>query len=217
VPAPVQDALQDAMEHAVDNVPALDGKIYVLVDVSGSMSSPITGQRQGATTSLRCIDGAALVAAAILRKNRSAEVIPFEQHVVTQLTLNPRDSVMTNARKLARIGGGGTNCSAPLELLNRGKAKADLVVFVSDNESWVDARRGATAVMREWQVFKSRNPGARLACLDFVPNATTQAGEREDILNIGGFSDAVFELLARFARGQLQSDHWVGEIERLTV
>jgi 60 kDa SS-A/Ro ribonucleoprotein len=124
---------------------------------------------------------------------------------------------MTNAQKLARIGGGGTNCSAPLELLNRCKAKADLVVFVSDNESWVDARRGATAVMREWQVFKSRTPGARLACLDFVPNATTQAGEREDILNIGGFSDAVFELLARFARGQLQSDHWVGEIERLTV
>jgi len=215
VPTLVKDALQDAMEHAVCNVPAIDGKVYVLVDVSGSMSTPITGHRQGSTSAMRCIDGAALVAAAILRQNRSAEVIPFEQKVVTQLSLNSRDSVMTNAQKLA--GGGGTDCSAPLKSLNQRKAKGDLVVFVSDNESWVDARRGSTAVMNEWQVFKSRNPGARLACLDFVPNATTQAIEREDIFNVGGFSDTVFDLLSLFANGRLQADHWVGEVEKIAI
>lgn len=217
VPAVVTNALQDAMEHATYNVPTIDGKVYVLVDVSGSMSSPITGYRKGSTTTMRCIDGAALVAAAILRKNQGAEVIPFEQHVVTRLRLNGRDSVMTNAQALAGIGGGGTNCSAPLQWLNQRKAKGDLVVFVSDNESWVDARHGATAVMNEWQVFKSRSPGARLVCLDFVPNATTQATEREDILNIGGFSDAVFDVIATFARGELGDDHWVGEVDRITI
>jgi hypothetical protein len=113
---------------------------------------------------------------------------------------------------LARIGGGGTNCSAPLVWLNQRQAKGDLVIFVSDNESWLAARRGATAVMHEWHL-KARNPGARLACLDFVPNATTQAAEREDILNIGGFSDAVFDLLASFANGEMQAEHWVGEVE----
>lgn len=217
VPAVVTDALQDAMEHAVWNVPSIDGKVYVMVDVSGSMSCPITGQRKGATSKMRCIDGAALVAAAILRKNRGAEVIPFEQKVVTHLRLNPRDSVMNSAQALASIGGGGTNCSAPLSWLNQRKAKGDLVIFVSDNESWVDARRGATAVMNEWQAFKARNPHARLACLDFVPNATTQAAEREDILNIGGFSDAVFDLLASFANGEMQAGHWVGEVERIAI
>jgi hypothetical protein len=186
-------------------------------DVSGSMSCPITGHRKGATSKMRCIDGAALVAAAILRKNRGAEVIPFEQKVVSHLRLNPRDSVMTNAQALASIGGGGTNCSAPLSWLNQRKAKGDLVIFVSDNESWVDARRGATAVMNEWQAFKARNPQARLACLDFVPNAATQAVEREDILNIGGFSDAVFDLLASFANGEMQAEHWVGEVERIAI
>jgi 60 kDa SS-A/Ro ribonucleoprotein len=217
VPALVKDALQDAMEHAVYNVPAIDGKVYVLVDVSGSMSCPITGYRKGSSTAMRCIDGAALVAAAILRQNRSAEVIPFEQKVVTHLSLNARDSVMTNAQKLASIGGGGTDCSAPLAHLNQRKAKGDLVVFVSDNESWVDARRGSTAVMNEWQVFKSRNPSARLACVDFVPNATTQAAERADILNVGGFSDAVFDLLSLFSNGQLQAEHWVGEVEKIAI
>jgi hypothetical protein len=33
------------------------------------------------------------------------------------------------------------------------KAKEDLLVLVSDNESWVDARRGSTAVINEWQLF----------------------------------------------------------------
>ena len=35
--------------------------------------------RKGATTKVRCIDVAALIAAAMLRKN-DAEVLPFEQH-----------------------------------------------------------------------------------------------------------------------------------------
>ena len=50
-------------------------------DVSGSMHSPVTGFRKGATTAVRCIDVAALVAAAVLRKNPDAEVIPFEDEV----------------------------------------------------------------------------------------------------------------------------------------
>lgn len=217
VPNLVRDALQDAMEVATENVPRIDGKVYVCPDVSGSMSSPVTGHRTGATTSVRCIDVAALVAASILRQNRQAEVIPFESDVV-QVQLNGRDSVMTNAQKLAAIGGGGTNCSAPLAWLNKKQAKGDLVVFVSDNESWVDAKGGrGTETMRQWSVFKQLNPQARLVCIDIQPYATVQAAEREDILNIGGFSDQVFQIIATFAEGRLGADHWVGEIDSLTL
>ena len=46
---------------------------------------------------VRCVDVAALVAAAVLRNNPSAEVLPFEQDVVRGLKLNPRDSVMTKS------------------------------------------------------------------------------------------------------------------------
>ena len=38
------------------------GEVVVCPDVSGSMQSPVTGYRKGATTSVRCIDVAALVA-----------------------------------------------------------------------------------------------------------------------------------------------------------
>lgn len=217
IPKEVCDALQDAMEIAIASVPAIDGVVYVCPDVSGSMSSPVTGYRKGATTAVRCIDIAALVAAAVLRKNPRAEVLPFE-HDVVQVDLNSRDSVMTNAARLASVGGGGTNCSAPLELLNRRKASGDLVIFISDYESWVDAGGGrGTATMREWNVFKERNPKARLACLDVQPYRTVQAVEREDILNVGGFSDQVFDVIAEFARGELNANHWVGVIESVAL
>jgi 60 kDa SS-A/Ro ribonucleoprotein len=212
VPSAIKNALQDAMEVALENVPTLAGKVVVCPDVSGSMASPVTGYRPGSTTVTRCIDVAGLVAAAFLRKHNDAIVLPFENDVV-KLELNARDSILTNAKKLASIGGGGTNCSAPLRLMNQKRIKADLVVMVSDNESWMDAtRHGATATMREWEVFKRANPDAKLVCIDVQPYATTQAQERNDILNIGGFSDSVFDVVAAFAAGQLTAGHWVDVI-----
>ena len=217
VPVVIRDALQDAMEAALVNVPRFEGRVVVCPDVSGSMSSAVTGHRGTATSSVRCIDVAALVAAAVLRKNPAARVLPFEQDVV-KLSLNARDSVMTNAQALASIGGGGTNCSAPLALLNRERAMVDMVILVSDNESWLDAnRRGATQTMREWEVLKNRNPQARLVCIDIQPYGTTQAAERRDIMNVGGFSDAVFTMMASFAEGKTGAEHWVGEIEKVSL
>lgn len=217
VPAKVRDALQDAMEHAIANVPRFAGTVVVCPDVSGSMSSAVTGYRAGATSSVRCIDVAGLMAAAVLRKNKEARVLPFE-HKVVSLQLNGRDSVMTNAEKLAKIGGGGTNCSAPLKQLADEKAQVDVVIMVSDNESWVDGvRRGATETMLQWERIKQRNPGAKLVCIDIQPHGTTQAMERNDILNVGGFSDAVFDVVASFAEGKLGAQHWVGEIEKIVI
>lgn len=218
VPMPVREALQDAMEIAIANVPAFAGQVVVCPDVSGSMHSAVTGGRGSATSAVRCIDVAALVAAAVVRRNPRAEVLPFSDRA-DQVRLNPRDSVMTNAEILAKLPSGGTDCSLPLADLNRRKAKAGLVILVSDNESWIDRNPHArgTALLREWQTFKARNADAKLVCLDLQPNRSVQAPDRADILNIGGFADAVFATIAAFADGTLAADHWVGVIERLEI
>jgi 60 kDa SS-A/Ro ribonucleoprotein len=180
------------------------------------MASPVTGYRKGASSKVRCIDVAALVAAAVLRRNRDAMLMPFEWNVV-ELKLDPFARVAANAAKLASIGGGGTNVSAPLALLNARETPVDLVVIVSDNQSWVDATRsGATATMREWERLKNRVPTAKLVCIDLQPYGTTQAKGRRDIVNVGGFSDAVFETLAAFANGGAERD-WVAEVKEMEV
>jgi 60 kDa SS-A/Ro ribonucleoprotein len=222
IPQIVCNALQDAMEIATANVPEFPGKVYVFPDISGSMHSPVTGYRRGATSTVRCIDVAALVAATVLRKNPSAEVIPFESNVV-EVRLNPRDSVVTNAEKLAKLPAGGTNCSAPLRFLNQRRAQGALVIYISDNESWIDAPHygrfggSATETMKEWAEFRQRNHEARMVCIDLQPYGTVQAKERDDILNVGGFSDQVFEVIADFARGELNADHWIGVIESVAL
>ena len=216
MPFEIREALQDAMETAVQNVPAIRGKVVVCPDVSGSMHRSATGYRGSATSKTRCIDIAALVSAAMLRTNPKARVIPFER-ITVNVQLNPRDSVMTNAQKLANIGGGGTACSAPLALLNREKADVDLVVIVSDNESWADCGphwSGKTGLMKEWDILKQRCPEAKLVCLDIQPYTTAQAQNRHDILNIGGFSDQVFTLIGSFAEQGMGADFWVEEIEK---
>lgn len=217
VPQSVVNALQKAAEVAIQNVPEFGGKVYVFTDISGSMHSPATGNRGTATTKVECIDVAALVSAAILRKNENAEVIPFSDHVV-HARLNPMDSIMTNAAKLAALPSGGTNCSAPMALLNQKGAKGDLIIYVSDNESWMDSGRyGATATMTEWNKFKARNPKAKLVCIDITPNTTTQAHDREDVLNIGGFSDNVFDVIAKFVEIGNNKDLWVKTIESVSL
>ncbi len=217
VPQEVKEALQDAMETATQNVPAIGGKVWILPDVSGSMHSPVTGYRTGSTTALRCPDVAALVTACFLRNNRGAEVLPFTDQLVL-VELNPRDTVLTNAAKLAALPPGATDCSVPLAEMNRRKAAGDLVVIVSDNESWAGSQRGpGTALMVQWEAFRKRNPTAKLVCLDIQPHATSQAPERKDVMNIGGFSDSVFELIASFADGTLGADHWVGVIEAVPL
>lgn len=225
VPAVVREALQDAMEVAIANVPKVSGQVYVFADISGSMHSPVTGFRRGSSTKVRCVDVAALVAAAIIRTNPATVVVPFESKAISpeKLGLNPRDSVMTNAQKLASLPAGGTNCSAALAYLNKRRATGDLVIYVSDNESWVDSpnygRFGGsrTRTMDEWSTFKRRSPQARMICIDIQPSATTQAKERDDITNVGGFSDEVFNLIAAVARGDTSDGYWTRQIEAFRI
>lgn len=216
VPTVVREALHDAMAVALHNVPVLQGRIVVCVDVSGSMQSPVTGYRAGATTKMRCVDAAALFASALLAVNPQVEVIAFDTRChVPRLTA--RDSVMTNAAKLAAYGGGGTDCSLPLARLNKRKQAAELVIYFSDNESWADRRYyGGTGLMTEWAQFKQRNPKAKLVLLDVQPYASTQAKTDRDVLNIGGFSDQVFDVIAQFMQSN-QHYRWVDMIQQADV
>lgn len=204
LPVEITNALQDAAEIATENVPSFNGKVVVGLDVSGSMRSPVTGNRGfGVPASkIRCVDVAGLFASSVLRQNKNARVIPFDTRVHAP-TLNPRDSIMTNAQILAAFGGGGTDCSLPLRQLNQESAKADLVVYVSDNESWGGTRYGTAA---EWQAFKRRNPNAKLVNIDIQPYATSQVPDGKDVLNIGGFSDIIWTTIAEFVNRKDGSD-----------
>lgn len=218
LPMPVQLALQDALELATANVPDMPGRVVVCPDVSGSMHSPVTGAR-GQPTQVMCVDVAALVSATVLRRYENARVIPFAEGV-RQVRINPRDSVMTNAEVIRRQPQGGTDCSAPLRLMNQEGYTPDLVIFVSDNQSWMDSPRDGyfglrgTGMANEWAALRLRNSKAKLVCIDLQPQSKTQVQDRADVLNVGGFSDRVWTVIARFLAG---GGDWTKEVEAVEL
>lgn len=230
VPTQITEALHDALEIATDNVPEFPGYTFVCPDVSGSMTSPVTGYRGGGTSKMRCVDVAALVAASVLRKNpQSADVLPFDTSLHAG-RLSPRDTVMTNAQKLAQFGGGGTACSLPLNyLLNDRQFMTNdpvTVIYVSDNESWADYARGVgfryggygTPMMDLWTRFKLRCPNAKLVCIDIHATNNSQVDVKDpSVLLVAGFSDNVFKVISNFAQHGSDASKWIEEIEKTMI
>ena len=214
VPQQVRNALQDALEVATENTPVLNGNILVSVDVSGSMSFAATGNRGSVTSATKCVDVASLFASCILRNNQNAEVTAFDTRYHGKTGLNPRDSVMTNARILSKFGGGGTAIQLPLQNAANGK---DVIILVSDNESWSGNRLGeATPLMQAWTAYKRRNPKCKLVLIDIQPAATSQiAPSVKDVLCVGGFSDAVFDVIARFVNNP--SDKFIDAVTSIEL
>jgi 60 kDa SS-A/Ro ribonucleoprotein len=237
VPQKIKTALHKAAEIACGNVPELPGPVVIGLDTSGSMSSAVTGQRcgrgggRGATSKMRCIDVAALFAAAILRRNPDSVVIPFDTSAY-DAKIDPNDSILSIAQRLAKYGGGGTDCSLPLVVANQKHANRKFagIILVSDNESWVGTGRyGSTGVMTAWEQFasnqrrlqQSQSDSSRfcswpkLVCIDLQPYQTVQACERADIMNIAGFSDAVFSVIGAFLADNNQ--RLVAEVEAVEL
>ena len=227
MPPAIVFALARSIEHAVANVPEVPRSVALCPDVSGSMHAPVTGHRGSTTSKVRCIDVAALVTAALLRKSERATVLPFADDVVPlplASRLNALDSVVTNAEVLSSLPGGGTSCAAPLRWLNARGEAPDLVVFVSDNESWVDLRRrgddGSTrgpVMIEEWDRLRARNPRAKLVLVDLQPRATTSAHGRPDVLEVGGFSDSAFDIIASFTRDETNGAVLLQAIESISI
>ena len=216
VPTKVREALAQAVEVSVHNVPKIAGSVAIAVDVSGSMGSPVTGYRAGASSSMRCVDVAGMMAATIVARNPGAMVLPFNDSV-RNFDWRAK-GVMAQANALAAMLGGGTDVSAPLFALRQRGVAPDVVIILSDNQSWLDPRGyGGTATMHAWADLKARNPKAKLVCVDLQPYTNSQAAEGGDVLNIGGFSDAVFGLIADFAHGSLAAASLVQKIEALDL
>jgi 60 kDa SS-A/Ro ribonucleoprotein len=78
--------------------------------------------------------------------------------------------------------------------------------------------------MTEWQRFRKNQAqlqrggevvAPKLVCIDLQPYTTVQAPERDDILNVGGFSDAVFTVVAAFLNDD--TNRFVTEVEAVEL
>jgi len=201
MPKKITNALQKALDISMSNVPNFGNRVAIAVDVSGSMANPITGNRGWRSSSVSCMDVAALIASSLARVNTEADIVSFATYSRFIENFNSWDSLTTNINKLrleSRFCGHGTDASAAMKVIN--SKSYDLIVFVSDCQSWADSRHycRSTGLMELFN--KHKNSRVKLAEINLQPYGNTQGDTKNKrIMCIGGFSDAVFDVLADFA------------------
>ncbi len=193
----VADALLDAMDQAFANMPDLGGTICIAPDVSGSMSGRIN-----ARSVTRYIDIAGIFSGALLKKTANALVLPFENQVV-KVKLSGRDSLMTTAEKLAKIGGGGTAVSAPISHLLAQKIPVDTFIGITDNIEWAVDSYGNQGFLPTWREYKQKvAPQAKAFLITIAPYRNAVAPDNEpDVHYIYGWNDTVLKFISLTMNG----------------
>lgn len=123
----VLDVLENAIEYSVSNLPKLEGKTVIAIDVSGSMGSVISSK-----STVRCCDIATLLGVLASRMCEDYIVYTFDNYLDTK-TFSSRSGIIDTTLKTS-CHGGGTNIKLPLEKMLKDGVYADRLIILSDNE-----------------------------------------------------------------------------------
>lgn len=166
------DAITQAMEHAVSNVPDLPGTTLIAVDSSGSMSGDPIGK--------------ASIFAAALAKRSNSDVVLYDTNIKS-LKVSSSSAVMDIANSIKGAAmGGGTYTGI---VFDNAKQVYDRIIILSDNESWSGSAQSAYAA------YKSR-----LSCdpfvyaIDIAGYGTTDLSSPK-VKNLVGWSERLLDFI----------------------
>ena len=196
IPQSIKNALHIAMDYSLENTPEINSNlpISVCVDVSGSMKNHVMSNGKQ-VSAVRYVDIAALFASSMLKKNKNCDLYVFDTDLRSH-TISPFDSILTNAEKIASYGGGGTDCAIPIKHILKNKKEYSVIIFISDNESWMDNNiHNTTEYQSYWNKYSKLYPNTKLICIDISPSNTTQVNKDKNVLKVSGFNDNVFSVI----------------------
>lgn len=179
------NALQDALESSIPNIPRFEGKTVVVVDSSGSMSAPVNSNNPTAGTTVSCNEVANLMAA-LLAKASGADIATFADDATYHNKVNLRDSAVTIAGSIRKYQG-GTDFTTIFPILNK---KYDRVIILSDMFGWMGTME---KTVKNYKAKYNANP--KIYMWNLATNGTIQAPEK-DVYLLAGFSDKCFEALS---------------------
>lgn len=123
----VFDALENAVEASVENMPKLEGTTVIAVDTSGSMSSAIS-----AKSTVKCYE-IAMMLGLIANKICENSIFYTFDIGIKKHPVSSRNGVLYTTIHSASCGG-GTRMHLPFAAMIQEKINADRVIVISDNE-----------------------------------------------------------------------------------
>lgn len=121
----VFDALENAVEASVENMPKLEGTTVIAVDISGSMSDPVSEKSE-----VRCYEIAMLLGL-IANKICDNSIFYVFNNSIEKYAISRRNGILETAMRSKC--GGGTNMYLPFEKMINDRIHADRIIVISDN------------------------------------------------------------------------------------
>lgn len=122
----VFDALENAVEASIANVPAIPGTTVIAVDTSGSMGSSVS-----AKSKVRCYEIAMMLGLIANKICDNSYFYTFDT-AIKKYNASHRSGILESVKQAGC--GGGTNMYLPFEKMLKDRIKADRIIILSDNE-----------------------------------------------------------------------------------
>lgn len=202
----VFDALENAVDASIANMPELPGTTVIAVDVSGSMGNHIS-----AKSKIRCYE-IAMMLGLMAHKICENSIFYIFNNDIKKYPVSKRCGILSTA--MNSNCGGGTNMGLPFEKMISNKIKADRIIILSDNEcnsgGGYYSRKPVQSLADEYR--KKTGNDIWVHAIDLQGYGTQQFhGKKTNI--IAGWNEKVFEFikLAEMGEGSIEET-----IERYT-
>lgn len=182
------DAIAEAMDIAVSNVPVLKGNTLIAVDSSGSMNGDP-------------MQKASIFAAALAKSNPYAHIILYDTAVKVLSSYNSKTPVIDLAQFIKKEAmGGGTETSLVFKYaIDRG-IKYDRIIILSDNESWHESF-GRTSVQSWYRTYVKEGNDPYVYAID-IQGYGTKDIEGGKVFHLTGWSERLLDFIGKVEEGQ---------------
>ena len=203
----VVDALDAAFERSFSGAPRTDRRLYLAIDVSGSMSR---GQVAG-VPDLTPRMAASAMAMAIARREPNHVMRAFAGGMprrdrptrMEPLDITARDSLTDAMAKTRTLSFGRTDCALPMLDALEHRLPVDCFIVLTDSETWFGKVHPMDALRR---YRREMDIPAKLVVAGMVSNGFSIAGpEDAGAMDMVGFDAAAPRLIADFAGGSEQA------------
>lgn len=186
----VFDALENAVEASIENMPKISGTTVIAVDISGSMDMPISDKSK-----VLCAEIAMLLGLMANKICENSYFYTFNTHI-QKYAISHRNGILSTA--LSSGCGGGTDMGLPFKEMLDNKIKADRLIILSDNEC---NRRDYTIQRLADEYRRNINSDLWVHAIDLQGYGTQQfCGSKTNI--IAGWSEKVLEFIKLAEQGE---------------
>lgn len=181
-------ALETAANYSVNNIPEFEGRTLVIIDTSGSMQSPVGGER----SKIQCVDAAALFGVALaLRNVGRVNMVMFADSSV-ELPVKKGSSLLRSVENFRRQVGKVGYSTRTWQAIQKHYDNHDRVIVLTDEQSH----------------DRGTNPGCFMHFVNLAGYRVSTAPKDARTFAYGSFSDQIFSTMPLLERGVSQRWPW---------